>query len=102
MSVRIAGMVLPAKVLKQGSSKDVDLSLLLVDEEKLPTNIELPRMQLCEAPPWLTNLETAEFDPKRSFRPHDLVMEAWYHPSIACMTPNRRVTWQATSDDENS
>jgi hypothetical protein len=29
-------------------------------------------------------------------------MEAWYHPFIACMTPNRRVTWQATSDDENS
>ena len=27
-------------------------------------------------------------------------MEAWYHPSIAGMTPNRRVTWQATSDDE--
>jgi hypothetical protein len=37
MSVRIAGMVLPAKVLKQGSSEDVDLSLLLVDEQKLPT-----------------------------------------------------------------
>jgi Trypsin-like peptidase domain len=52
MSVRIAGVVLPAKVLKQGSLEDVDLSLLLIDEEKLPTNIELPRMQLCEAPPW--------------------------------------------------
>jgi len=32
----------------------------------------------------------------------DRAMEAWYHPSIAGMTPNRRVTWQATSDDENS
>jgi hypothetical protein len=32
----------------------------------------------------------------------DRVMEAWYHPSIARMTPNRRVTWQATSNDENS
>src|SRR5262249_5289655 len=55
MGVRIAGMVLPelpAKVLKQGSSEDVDLSLLLVDEEKLLTSIRLPRMQLCEAPPW--------------------------------------------------
>jgi hypothetical protein len=55
MGVRIAGVVLPelpAKVLKQGSSEDVDLSLLLVDEEKLFTNIRLPRMQLCEAPPW--------------------------------------------------
>ena len=32
----------------------------------------------------------------------DRVMEAWYHPSIAWMTPKRRVTWHATSDDENS
>jgi hypothetical protein len=55
MGVRIAGMVLPvlpAKILKQGSAEDVDLSLLLVDEEKLLTRIRLPRMQLCEAPPW--------------------------------------------------
>jgi hypothetical protein len=40
MSARIAGVVLPAKVLKQGSSEDVDLSLLLVDEEKLPPEYE--------------------------------------------------------------
>jgi hypothetical protein len=55
MGVRIAGLVLPvlpAKVLKQGSSEDVDLSLLLVEEEKLFTSVRLPRMQLCEAPPW--------------------------------------------------
>jgi hypothetical protein len=52
MSARIAGAVLPAKLLKQGSFEDVDLSLLLVDEEKLPATIELPRIQLCEAPPW--------------------------------------------------
>src|SRR5262249_47388137 len=52
MSVRIAGVVLPAKVLKQGSLEDVDLSLLLVDQEKLPSRMKLPRMQLCEAPPW--------------------------------------------------
>jgi hypothetical protein len=52
MSARIAGVVLPAKVLKQGSLEDVDLSLLLVDQEKLPKSIKLPRMQLCEAPPW--------------------------------------------------
>jgi Trypsin-like peptidase domain len=55
MGVRIAGMVLPelpTKILKQGSAEDVDLSLLLVDEEKLLTRIRLPRMQLCEAPPW--------------------------------------------------
>jgi hypothetical protein len=54
MGVRIAGMVLPelpTKILKQGSSEDVDLSLLLV-EEKLLSSVRLPRMQLCEAPPW--------------------------------------------------
>jgi hypothetical protein len=34
MSVHIVGVILPAKVLKQGSAEDVDLSLLLVDEQK--------------------------------------------------------------------
>ena len=53
MSVRIAGVVLPAKVLKQGSAEDVDLSMLLIDEKKLPA--WLPKMQLCEAPPWPTD-----------------------------------------------
>src|SRR5215467_11834792 len=42
---------LPAKILKQDSAEDVDLSLLLV-EEKLLSSVRLPRMQLCEAPPW--------------------------------------------------
>jgi hypothetical protein len=50
MSVQIAGMVLPATVFKQGSFENVDLTLLLVDKEKLPA--WLPQMQLCEAPPW--------------------------------------------------
>jgi len=52
MSVSIAGVLLPAKVLKQGSLEDVDLSLLSVDEEKLPASVRLIRTQLCEAPPW--------------------------------------------------
>jgi hypothetical protein len=52
MGVHIAGVDLPAKVLKQGSFEDVDLSLLLVDEEQVPASIALPQMQLCEAPPW--------------------------------------------------
>ena len=43
---------MPANVLKQGAFEDVDLSLLLGDEEKLPATTELPRMKLCEAPPW--------------------------------------------------
>jgi hypothetical protein len=52
MGVRIAGVVLPAKVLKQGSVEDVDLSLLSIDEANLPTGVKLPSMQLCQAPPW--------------------------------------------------
>ena len=52
MSVHIAGVLFPAKVLKQGSAEDVDLSLLLIEEKKLPATIELPQMQLCEAPAW--------------------------------------------------
>ena len=53
MSVRIAGrVVLPAKVLKQGSSEGVDLNLLLFDEQRLPTSTGLPEVQLCEEQPW--------------------------------------------------
>jgi len=39
MSVRMAGVVLPAKLLKQGSAEDVDLSLLMVDEQKLSARL---------------------------------------------------------------
>jgi S1-C subfamily serine protease len=52
MSVRLAGLVLPANVLKQGSVEDVDLSLLSIDEANLPGSVKLPSMQLCQAPPW--------------------------------------------------
>jgi hypothetical protein len=50
MSVAIAGINLPAKVRKQGSLEDVDLSLLSIDQERLPT--VLPHVQLCGHPPW--------------------------------------------------
>ena len=52
MGVRIAGVGLPASVVKQGALEDVDLSLLSVDQEKLPARIGPFQMQLCEAPPW--------------------------------------------------
>ena len=52
MGVHIAGAELAATVLKQGSIEDVDLSLLSIDEQKLPARPVLPKMQLCEAPPW--------------------------------------------------
>jgi hypothetical protein len=69
MSVRIAGIALPATVLKQGSAEDIDLSILLVDEQKLPANIRLPRMQLCEAPPWPGD-PVIVVDDKRASRSH--------------------------------
>ena len=50
ISVAIARTKLPAKVLKQGVYEDVDLSLLHVDQSKLPPT--LPTVQLCSAPPW--------------------------------------------------
>jgi hypothetical protein len=51
-SVRIAGMDLPAKAIKEGSFERVDLTLLSVDEEKLPISLRMRRMPLCERPPW--------------------------------------------------
>jgi S1-C subfamily serine protease len=50
ITVVIARAKLPAKVLKQGVYEDIDLSLLHVDQSKLPPT--LPTVQLCSAPPW--------------------------------------------------
>jgi len=52
MSVHLAGAALPASVVKQGTYEDIDLSLLSIDEGKLPTRNALPKMSLCKAPPW--------------------------------------------------
>jgi hypothetical protein len=52
MGVHIAGTAMPATVLKQGRLDQVDLTLLQVDEAKLPARVTLPRMPLCTAPPW--------------------------------------------------
>ena len=50
ISVVIARVKLPAKVLKQGAYEEIDLSLLHFDQSKLPPN--LPTVQLCSNPPW--------------------------------------------------
>src|SRR5215204_1749147 len=49
ISVVIARAKLPAKVLMQGVYEDIDLSLLHVDQSKLPPT--LPTVQLCSTPP---------------------------------------------------
>jgi Trypsin-like peptidase domain len=51
-SVRIAGMELPAKAIKEGSVERVDLTLLSIDTQKLPIYLQMRRMPLCEKPPW--------------------------------------------------
>jgi len=50
--VRIAGVDLPAKAVKEGSLERVDLTLLSIDEKKLPIYLQMRRMPLCEKPPW--------------------------------------------------
>jgi hypothetical protein len=51
-SVRIAGLDLPATAIREGSLKRVDLTLLSVDEQKLPIYLQMRRMPLCENKPW--------------------------------------------------
>jgi hypothetical protein len=51
-SVRIAGMDLPAKAIKEGNFENVDLTLLSIDEQKLPIYLQMRRMPLCEKNPW--------------------------------------------------
>jgi len=50
-SVRIAGMDLPAKAIKEGNVEGVDLTLLSIDEQKLPIYLRMRRMPLCEKNP---------------------------------------------------
>jgi S1-C subfamily serine protease len=49
-SVRIAGMDLPAHAVKEGTQ--VDLTLLSIDDQKLPIYLQMRRMPLCEKAPW--------------------------------------------------
>jgi hypothetical protein len=51
-SVRIAGMDLPAKAIKEGNFESVVLTLLSIDEQKLPIYLQMRRMPLCEKNPW--------------------------------------------------
>ena len=50
MSATVAGVTLPATILKHES--EIDLSLLQLDKSKLPADPALPDVPLCRAPPW--------------------------------------------------
>jgi len=49
--VVIAGQNLPAKIIKEGSLAQTDLTLLSVDEARLPVSLRLRRNPLCKQPP---------------------------------------------------
>jgi hypothetical protein len=49
--VLIAGQDLPAKIVKEGSLDEIDLTLLSVSEETLPVGLRLRRNPLCKQPP---------------------------------------------------
>ena len=45
-------MDLPATAIKEGNFERVDLTLLSIDEQKLPIYLQMRRMPLCENRPW--------------------------------------------------
>jgi hypothetical protein len=51
-NVRIAGMDLPARAIREGNFERVDLTLLSVDEQRLPVYLRMRRMPLCDNKPW--------------------------------------------------
>src|SRR5262249_18977005 len=50
--VHIAGMELPATAIREGNFERVDLTLLSVDEQKLPVYLRMRRTPLCDNKPW--------------------------------------------------
>ena len=52
-SVRVASVELPANAIKEGWFRQVDLTLLSIDDQKLPVSLRMRRMQLCDNPPWV-------------------------------------------------
>jgi hypothetical protein len=50
--VAIAGTEYPTKVVKAGDFETIDLTLLSVDETRLPSRLALRRNPLCAQPPW--------------------------------------------------
>jgi hypothetical protein len=51
VSVRFGDQELPATIVKAGKFDQEDLTLLSVDEQKLPTKLRLRQLPLCDKPP---------------------------------------------------
>ncbi len=50
-SVLIAGEELPARIVRQGDFETVDLTLVSIDERRLPARLGLRLLTLCQTPP---------------------------------------------------
>jgi hypothetical protein len=88
--VLIAGLDLPAKVLKNGSPEHIDLALLLLDETQLPVSLRLRRNPLCKTPP-LVGMEVIDVIPERTSRSRII--------SPLLIEPSLRNTFDALIDD---
>jgi hypothetical protein len=65
--VLIAGLDLPAKVLKNGWGQQPDLALLSVDETQLPISLRLRRNPLCRTP-LIVGMKVIDVVPERTSR----------------------------------
>jgi Trypsin-like peptidase domain len=75
--VRIAGMDLPAKAIRESPYESMDLALLSIDEQKLPIYLRMRRMPLCEKGPWVGEPVIVSI-PEGAARSH--VMSPWLLP----------------------
>lgn len=65
--VLVAGLDLPAKIIKEGSFETTDLALLSVDKERLPISLRLRRNPLCKQPP-VVGMNVIVVYPERTVR----------------------------------
>src|SRR5712671_2811798 len=76
-SVRVAGLDLPARAVKEGRFERIDLTLLAFDDDKLPVSIRMRRMPVCEHAPWVGEPVIVVI-PEGTARSH--VMSPWLIP----------------------
>lgn len=65
--VLVAGLDLPARILKSGYDQQPDLALLSVDETRLPVSLRLRRNPLCRMPPAI-GMAVVDVVPERTSR----------------------------------
>jgi hypothetical protein len=65
--VLVAGLDLPAKILKNGLDANIDLALLSIDERRLPVTLRLRRNPLCQTAP-MVGMTVIDVVPERTSR----------------------------------